>query len=150
MERRPFRLRTFDYSSAGLYFVTTCTAGRECSLGVVENQSVSLSPLGAVARDRLLEIPQHHLGVIVDSYAVMPNHVHALFGLEEPSEVELGDVVGTYKAAVSRAARRRPMWQRGYYDHVVRGERDLQRIREYIATNPIRWALDPENPKRGS
>ncbi len=112
VERRPLRLRMFDYSSAGLYFVTTCTRGRECSLGSVENESVSLSLLGAVARDRLSEIPLHHVTVTVDLYVVMPNHVHVLLGLHDRHEVELGDVVGTYKAAVSRSARRRRIWQR--------------------------------------
>ena len=118
--------------------------------GLVENDLVFLSPLGVIARDRLVQIPEHHSTVTVDSYVVMPNHVHALLRLDEQREVELGDVVATYKAAVSRAARHKGLWQRGYHDHIVRDEHDLQRIHDYIATNPIRWALDPENPNRTS
>jgi REP element-mobilizing transposase RayT len=88
--------------------------------------------------------------VTIDRYVVMPNHVHAIVGLGETGEVELGDVVGAYKAAVSRTARTSRIWQRGYHDHIIRDESDLERIREYIETNPIRWALDPENPNRRS
>jgi len=73
--------------------------------GLVENDLVFLSPLGVIARDRLVQIPEHHSTVTVDSYVVMPNHVHALLRLDEQRELELGDVVATYKAAVSRAAR---------------------------------------------
>jgi REP element-mobilizing transposase RayT len=109
-----------------------------------------LSRLGVIARDRLLEIPRHHPSLTIDSYVVMPNHVHVVLELGESSGVELGDVVGTYKAAVSRFSSRSGLWQRGYYDHVVRDANDLARIREYIATNPIRWALDPEHPARRS
>jgi hypothetical protein len=63
-----------------------------------------------------------------------------------PVRGKLGDVIGTYKAAVTRTAKRPRLWQRGYYDHVVRDDDDLARIREYIATNPMPWGLDPENP----
>lgn len=148
MERRPLRLRTYDYSSTGLYFVTICAHLRVCVFGSVVEDSVYLSRIGEVARDCLLAIPRHHGAATVDSWVVMPNHVHALIGLDDRNEVELGDVVGTFKVAVSRRARRRGVWQRGYYDHIVRDDRDLQRIREYIATNPLRWDLDPENPNR--
>jgi putative transposase len=75
----------------------------------------------------------------------MPNHVHIVLELREPG-TRFGGIVGTYKAAVSRTSKRSGLWQRGYHDHVVRDEEDLARIREYISTNPIQWALDPENP----
>ncbi len=76
----------------------------------------------------------------------MPSHVHIVLAVRHAIGLTLGDVVGTYKAAVTRAARRSDLWQRGYYDHIVRDDDDLARIREYISTNPMRWALDPENP----
>ena len=101
-----------------------------------------------VARDHLIAIPAHHASSTVDSFAVMPNHVHFLLGLGGSAGVTLGDIVGSYKAAVTRFSRRTGLWQRGYHDHVVRDEDDLARIREYIATNPARWALNPEKPVR--
>jgi REP element-mobilizing transposase RayT len=107
-----------------------------------------LSPAGVAAQDCLVEIHEHHRGVDVDAFVVMPNHVHAILTMGR--DESLGAVVGTYKAAVSRRTGHRALWQRGYYDHIIRDEQDLARVREYIATNPIRWAFDPEHPLRTS
>jgi putative transposase len=148
VHRRPLRLRDFDYSPLGLYFVTTCANGRRCVFGTVADDSVVLSPLGVIAHECLLSISDHHPGVLLDAYVVMPNHVHAVLALGAESSSELGVVVGTFKAAVSRLSVEVGLWQRGYYDHVVRDEPDLARIRLYIESNPIHWALDPENPDR--
>jgi REP element-mobilizing transposase RayT len=145
MWRRSPRLRGFDYSSSGVYFVTTCTRERACVLGHLEGEVVMLSPVGRAAETCLLDTPRHHPDVSLDAYVVMPNHVHAVLRIDGPP---LGLVVATFKAAVTRVTGVKGMWQRGYHDHVVRDEDDLARIREYIASNPIRWALDPENPAR--
>ncbi len=145
--RRPLRLRGFDYT-AGLYFVTSCVRDRACVLGAVVDETVHLTRLGIAARECLLAIPDHHRSVVIDSFVVMPNHVHLILTMD--GEELLGTVVGTYKAAVSRSSGHRGLWQRGYYEHVIRDDFDLQRIREYIATNPVRWEIDPENPAHRS
>jgi putative transposase len=150
--RKSLRLADFDYTSDCLYLVTVCTLGRRCVLGSVEDESIRLSRLGRVVGAQIEALPAR-LRVGVDAYVVMPNHVHALVDLgartraRQASPLRLGTVVGSFKSGSSRVARR-SLWQRGYHDHIVRDERDLERIREYIATNPIRWALDPENPRR--
>jgi len=109
---------------------------------------MSLSSVGRIV-DEQIELLPERLCVEVDEYVVMPNHVHAILVLanraRQASPLRLGDVVGSVKAGSSREARI-SLWQRGYYDHVVRDESDLARIREYIANNAIRWELDPENP----
>jgi REP element-mobilizing transposase RayT len=130
----------------GAYFVTVCTEGRRCFFGCVNGRRVELSRLGRIASECLLDVRQHHAGAIVDTNVVMPNHVHAVVVLTEAAEATLGTAIGTYKAAVSRRSRIRGLWQRGYYDHVIRDESELARIREYVETNPIRSELDPENP----
>jgi putative transposase len=88
---------------------------------------------------------------VLDEFVVMPNHVHLIVGLgtkaRQASPLRLGTVIGSLKAGSSRAVGE-ALWQHGYYEHIVRDEDDLARVREYIATNPIRWALDPENPAR--
>lgn len=152
--RKTLRLAGFDYGSERLYLVTVCTVGRRCSLGVIEDDSVHLTRSGEIVRAQIEEL-QPRLGVVVDAYGVMPNHVHALFDLSgstrarQASPLRLGTVVGSFKSGSSREAGV-SLWQRGYHDHVVRDERDLERVRQYIAANPIKWALDPENPTRGS
>ena len=99
MWRRSPRLTGYDYSATGVYFVTTCTRGRTCVLGHIDGDDVSLSSIGRAAEACLLEIPQHHPGVSLDSYVVMPNHVHVVLAIDGPA---LGLVVGTFKAAVTR------------------------------------------------
>ncbi|MBA2740915.1 MAG: transposase [Actinobacteria bacterium] len=141
--RRELRIHGFDYSTAGLYFVTSCTFDRACIFGVVVEGTVLLSRFGVAARDCLAAIPDHHGGVVVDASVVMPNHVHAILALD--GRATLGAVLGTYKAGLSRLTGHRRFWQRGYHDHVIRDEPDLARIREYIE-HPLRWTLDPENP----
>jgi len=147
--RKSIRIRGFDYSSFGPYFVTICTRDRHCVLGEVETDRVALSRYGLVVVGEIERLPAR-LGVELDEFVVMPNHVHLIVGLgsraRQASPLRLGTVVGSFKAGTSRATGR-SLWQRGYYDHVVRDEDDLARVREYIATNPVRWALDPENPE---
>jgi REP element-mobilizing transposase RayT len=150
--RADLRLRRFDYSNDRPYFITVCTHRRRCVLGRVKEDHVSLGELGQIVHRQLTLLPQR-LHVHLDASVVMPNHVHAIVVLEararQASPLRLGDVVGSFKSGSAREAGTR-LWQRGYHDHVVRDELDLERVREYIATNPSRWALDPENPARSS
>jgi putative transposase len=158
--RKRLRLRRFDYSTEAIYFVTVCTHGRGCFLGHIDGDVMSLGQLGRIVETQLERLPGRMIGVDVDRHVVMPNHVHAIVGLRprarQASPLRLGHVVAAFKSGSTREinlARKTPgahLWQRGYYDHVVRDETDLQRIREYIDNNPLDWALDPENPTRES
>ena len=153
-QRTVLRLRHFDYSSGRLYLVTACARGRRCLFGEVVADAVRLTRIGTLVRDQIEALPER-LGAEVDLFVVMPNHVHAIVDLSarvrarQASPLPLGTVVGSFKSGSSREAGTL-LWQRGYHDHIVRDEPDLERVREYIATNPIRWALDPENPARRS
>ena len=164
--RRSIRLRDFDYSQEAAYFVTICTARRQLFF--------DQPALRALADDCWKEIPDHHPNVVLGEWIVMPNHVHAVLFLENrrgvqlnaptsrnehnarsrisPARHTLGLVVRTYKAAVTTSARRRGFdwfaWQRNYYEHVIRSEADLTRIREYLRYNPLRWDTDEYNPAR--
>jgi putative transposase len=152
------RLRGFDYASEHLYFVTICTHERCCSLGSVSGEEVILSTLGEIVERQVIELPDRLEAVAVDSYVVMPNHVHAIVGLSprarQASPLRLGHVVAALKSGSAREINRTQamadaaVWQRGYHDHIIRDDCDLARVREYIETNPIRWAHDPENPSR--
>jgi putative transposase len=161
--RKNLRLDGYDYANAGAYLVTVCTRGRRCTLGHIEEDRVALSGTGTIVHRQIAALPLRFVQVHVDAFVVMPNHVHVLLVLDgrarqasplcigrrsrQASPVRLGGIVGAFKAGSSREAGR-PLWQRGYHDHVVRDEDDLARVRTYIETNPIRWHLDPENPER--
>jgi len=113
LRRKALRLRTFDYGSEGLYFVTVCTRARRCTLGEVRADAVRLSRVGATVRAQLESLPER-LGVAVDAFVVMPNHVHAIVGLDatarartrararararQASPLRLGTVVGSFKS----------------------------------------------------
>ena len=160
--RRSLRLQGFDYRSAGAYFVTICTSERLCTLGAVVDQAVDLSREGAIIQEVWRSLPDRFAGGETDAFVVMPNHVHGVIVLagaqftasnqscEAKRSPMLGEVVRTFKAASTRLIRASGSegfaWQRGYYEHVVRNEIDLQRVRDYIEANPSFWEEDPENP----
>ena len=165
--RKRIRLRYYDYRRTGLYFVTFCTHDRRCTLGTIRDGRVILSPLGKLTETCWRSIPVHSPHVELDVHVVMPNHVHAVMFIESqasPSESKrksgelragsLGAVVGPFKAAVTRTARVEgvvgsdPVWQRGFWEHIVRGPEALSRIRKYIVANPRRWLYDRENCDR--
>jgi REP element-mobilizing transposase RayT len=115
------------------------------------------SEAGEIVSNLWKDLPRRFPAVELDAFVVMPNHLHGILWLggakpDADSErvVPLGEVLRTFKALSARSVRTRPMpqfgWQRNYYEHVVRDEADLARIRQYIQDNPIRWDLDHENP----
>jgi len=168
--RRSVRLRGFDYRAKGAYFITICTRNRECLLGSVVSDNIVLSPIGEVVAAAWHAIPRHFPTVELGAFIVMPNHVHGILaitaprrgtacraptgGFGRPVPGSIPTVVRSFKSAATRAvnlSRGTPgftLWQRGYYEHVIRGPIELNRLRRYIEENPLRWALDEENLDR--
>jgi len=150
--RRSLRLPGYDYRSTGVYFVTVCTRDRVCLLGEVTGDRMVLGSLGRLVRAAWVGVGRYHDAICLDALTVMPNHVHAIIVLDRAAERRpppLPAVVGMAKARASRRAGF-SLWQRGFHDRIVRDERELQALREYIETNPLRWALDRENPEHRS
>ena len=172
--RRSIRLRGYDYSQSGAYFITLCTKNRSSFLGTIVNGEMRLSPIGEVSKKLWYEIPRHFLDVQLDEFVVMPNHIHGIVLLRgdpqrpsgrdvqlniptpqdyysriSPKKKTLSVIIRTYKAAVTTWCRKSGFtgfqWQAGFYDHIIRSEKSLNRIGSYIATNPERWQLDREN-----
>ena len=152
--RRTPRLPGFDYARPGVYFVSTCTHRRRCVLGRVVDGNVYLSRVGTIVEEEWLLTAERRPYVMLDSYVIMPNHVHGLIVIQERLRDEpagrrqrsLSSIVGAFKAAASRRVgaitgqQGRMLWQRSYHEPVVRDYRELGRIRDYIAANPARWA----------
>jgi REP element-mobilizing transposase RayT len=154
------RLQGYDYSLANAYFVTICTQDRVCSLAEATDGRMNLTPAGVIANDTWLSLQERFPFVSLDTFVVMPNHFHAILVLTDPSPLgrenapkALGWVIRTFKAASTRLIRKLGVpnfaWQRDYYDHIVRSEAELQRIREYIEANPSQWTEDPQNVPSG-
>ena len=233
--RRSMRLKGYDYSQAGAYFVTICTQGRACLFGEVVDGEMRLNDAGRMVVAEWERLPALFPNVVLDAFVVMPNHIHGIVILTDPADdatdgataigatisgattggaatggattggattrvapttagddatpvgaglvpaqsgaglvpvpstpapstpalstpaPTLGDVIGAFKSRVTVEYIRgvktfgwtpfdRRLWQRNYYEHIIRNEETLNCIRRYIAENPIRWAFDRENP----
>ena len=144
--RRSVRLKGQTYRGS-TFFITICAREKRCLFGRVEADRVLLSPLGEIVEREWLRSKSIRPEVIFDEHVIMPNHMHALVYLpavqNEPStrKRSLASLVNSFKGAVTRAAQQ-IVWQRGYYEHVVRNERQLDLIRTYIRENPVRWVAD--------
>jgi REP element-mobilizing transposase RayT len=151
--RKHVRLPGFDYSTPGAYFVTICADFFRCLFGEVRDGVMQLNDLGAIAHRCWEEIPKHYPEADLDVFQIMPNHMHGVVYLTEKGH-SLGNIVGSYKGAVTRQIRasrihvRAAIWETSYHDHVIRNDDSLQKIRTYIINNLLKWELDRYNPHR--
>ena len=146
--RKRIRLQGYDYTQNNYYFVTICTYEKRQIFGIGDQ----ITDFGRIAENRLCRIQGIFPGVRIDKYVVMPNHVHAIVVFESNSQARmyacptLGTVIGNYKAAVSRGIHlidpKRNVWQKRYYDHIIRGQKDYEKIWTYIDENPVKWESD--------
>ena len=152
--RNSIRLKDFDYSSPGAYFVTCVMQDRLNLLGEIIDAGVKLNQFGNLVSTEWLRLPQRFPGIEIDEVVVMPNHIHGIVILTDlKPDWNLAVIVGSFKSSTARLinayrkSRGNPVWQRNYYEHIIRNEEDLNRIREYIRDNPINWMQDEEYQK---
>jgi REP element-mobilizing transposase RayT len=167
--RRSIRLKGFDYSLPGGYFVTICTHGRAHILGRIVDRKMHLSQAGIIARDSWLNLPARFPTAIPQDFTVMPNHLHAIIVLahqtpgpkrgaassaptkDSPVQPSLAKFIRAFKSVSAIEINRKlgrenqPVWQRNYYEHIIRFPGEYDKIRKYIYENPILWDHDPEN-----
>ena len=181
------RLKGWDYSSNGAYYITICIKNRKCVFGKKTNEKMILSDLGKTAENCWREIPRHFPFVKLDEFVIMPNHVHGIIVIEKPmicnvsaksgesnethtaqqSDVSqqtrepntphepvsnfgpqsknIASIIRGFKIGVTKYAVNNNIpfeWQGRYYDHIIRDENDLNRIRKYIIENPSKWKMD--------
>jgi putative transposase len=162
-ERKLTRLKGYNYSQTGYYFVTICTKDRKVWFGNIEQESMNLSRYGEIARDFWVGIPAHFENVGIDEFSVMPNHIHGILiiaenmvgnaymrSLQNRTKMLLSKIIHQYKASVTRKINSLEdglhfHWQKSFYDHVIRNDRSLDNLRRYIISNPVKWELDIEN-----
>jgi len=170
--RCSIRLKGYDYSQAGAYLVTIVTRNRACLFGDVVHDEVRLSEMGKIVQWTWQDLPNHVRNVQLDAFVVMPNHIHGIIVIVAGTVVGTGSVrAGSEPAPTTAGIRRQglpeivrqlktfssrrinehrytpgvPVWQRNYYEHVIRNGDELNRVREYIVNNPLQWELDREN-----
>ena len=169
--RHSVRLHGYDYAQPGAYYITICTHGRQCLMGDIEDGQVRLNDYGRIVHTEWTRCAEMRCNVELDEFVVMPNHFHSILVIADdpqgrgtvhraptleqfgrPVSGSLPTVVRYFKGSTTRRINAlrgtpgAPVWQRSYYEHVIRDEQDLREIREYIAHNPAKWDLDSENP----
>ena len=160
--RRSIRLKGHDYQADGVYFVTLCVQGRHCVLGEVRAGRVKLSPLGQVVAEAWQWLAENHPYVALDTWVVMPNHLHGILVLRPTDRVQeggsrtavpvkrkpLGRLIGAFKTISTKRINQlrntegERFWQRNYWERIIRDDDELHRTRWYIANNPAAWTDD--------
>lgn len=202
--RKSIRLKGYDYSSNGGYFVTICVKNRECLFGEIINGEMNLSEIGQIAYNNWIEIQNNFNNVEIDEFVIMPNHLHGIIlinsedkinhesssgnglmnqtpanqnhvinGLQSTNDssfnicennisgkynlmlnpkITLGKIIRHFKAKTSRIIRKNNheyfQWQQNYHEWIIRDEKHLDRFRNYIYQNPLKWEIDSENPDK--
>ena len=153
--RKLQRLKHYDYSANGAYFVTICAYQHRSvfsQIYPINQQGMfcnRLTELGDIAETTLLQMQQRFPGITIDKYVIMPNHIHAIIYIDQEAsskKVALPDVLCAFKSLTTRACKRvssiESVFQKSFHDHVIRNDADYQRIWGYIDTNPSRWKDD--------
>ncbi|MBI3158257.1 MAG: transposase [Chloroflexi bacterium] len=165
------RLKGYDYTHPGYYFVTLVTQDRVNRFGEIRAGVMRLNPAGEIANRMWLELPQHYPNVVVDEFVVMPNHLHGIFALSveelqdtrrdrfinlslpDQSRHGLSEIIRGFKTWSARRINEAmgqtgaPLWQRSFYDRILRDEDELGNARAYIRANPANWGKDKDNPE---
>ena len=165
--RHSLRIKNYNYSVPGAYFITIATYLKENLLGYISEGKIELNLLGKITATEWLKTFQIRKNIQLDEYIIMPNHFHGIIivltdnsrgvlqyaptnKFRSPSQT-IGSIVRGFKSAVTREIKGLDypflysIWQRNYYEHIIRNENELNRIREYIQNNPVRWEYDREN-----
>ncbi len=174
--RRSIRLKGYDYSREGLYFITICCQDRICRFGYIENDGMHLNEFGQIAYDEWMKLNERFNNMQIDVFQIMPNHMHGIISLHTPTvgagftpaqnagqpqindgqprgvaPTSVSDIVGAYKSLVangcleiykSKNETMGKLWQRNYYDHIIRNEKSYHKIADYIMNNPANWEKD--------
>jgi REP element-mobilizing transposase RayT len=185
--RRSIRLKGYDYSQAGIYFITICIQKKNCLFGEILNGKILLNDAGKMVASTWIKMPKQFNFVVLDQYIVMPNHIHGIIiitnvraplvgaqnnhnrikyaeknnskkaGTRPASTFRLGSIIGAFKSITTLKyingvkndnwkPFNKKLWQRNYYEHIIRNEYELHNIRLYIINNPIKWEIDKQNP----
>ncbi len=146
--RCSIRLKGYNYSQAGAYFITICTWQRQHLFGAIANGEMQLNDYGNITRFYWHNLLKHHSYLELDEFIIMPNHLHGLLVLTDDSckkRYGIPEIIRGFKTFSARRINKNrrltgvSVWQRGYYEHIVRNEASLMAIRKYILNNPLSW-----------
>lgn len=156
--RKSIRLTDYDYSASGVYFITVCSRDRQplfwdnaisVTVGAATSRPPNAVPVpyaltayGKTVEQAIINIPEHYTGVSVDKYVIMPDHIHLLLRIENGGQLIAAPTVNTVVGQMKRWASKQAgisLWQKSYYEHVIRNDTDFKETYTYIEGNPSRW-----------
>ena len=165
--RRSIRLPGYDYASEGWYFITICVQDKRCIFGEIRNHKMVMNNFGLIVDMEWKKTAQLRKNINLDAYIIMPNHIHGVIVLNDkynrwgtmhraptmeqfgkPVSGSIPTIIRSFKSAVTKQINKIQntpglhLWQRNYYEHNIRSENDLNRIRTYIIENPLKWTED--------
>lgn len=167
--RRSIRYKNHDYSAGGSYFITICSINREHIFGEIIDERIHLSYLGSIIEKEWLNIPSRFASVELNTFQIMPNHLHAIIhinknriqddkaALKFSKHTLLGNIIGSFKSLVFQTfykylkdndliqKQSAKIWQRNYWEHIIRFENELYKCQQYIVSNPEKWSKDADN-----
>ncbi len=166
--RRSIRLKDWDYASEGAYYVTICTYKMMNIFGIVEDETTKLNKMGEIVEEKWLRTAELRKNVVLDQFIIMPNHLHGIImilenlgrgeltftpnkKLHSPTQT-LGSIIRGFKSVTTKRVNiirntfGFPLWQRNYYERIIRNESELNKFREYIFYNPVKWSFKREFP----
>ncbi len=171
-DRQSIRFPEYDYSQEGGYFITICTHKNRPLFGKIINEALQPTKLGDLVQQAWINLPNQFPNIETDEFIIMPNHLHGIIivgadlvsarpcqGADTRPAPTVGNMSCAFKSKCVRdyiegikncgwPRFNAKIWQRNFYEHIIRNDRSLYKIREYIINNPLRWELDRENPNR--
>ena len=165
--RRTIRLKGYDYSQNGAYFITICSHNRKQLFGEINNDEMSLNQYGAIVRDEWMRSSYIRSEIILDEFIIMPNHLHGIVFIRNVEKTHdfldeidqsnnfsglkaksISSFIAGFKSIVTkkiniiRKTDGASVWQRNYHEHIIRNEIALEKLREYVVHNPLTWEKD--------
>lgn len=140
-QRKNIRLKNYDYSTLGMYFVTICTQDRIEILGRIRDKKIKLTEQGKITQKYLNNIDVVYAGIKIDEYIIMPNHIHMIIEINSSTGISVSRIIKQYKEKVTKQIGY-SIWQKSYYEHIIRNENEYYKIKQYIQNNVINWEED--------
>jgi putative transposase len=164
-QRKSPRLKGFDYSNSAYYFITICTINKKELFGNITNTRIELNERGIIIDNCWNKLPDHFTNIELDYYVIMPNHFHAIIimngpvGLRSPQPgintniFSLSQIIAYFKYQSTKEINKiftggvNKIWQRSFYDRIIRNEHELYNTRRYIEQNPLKWGIENDLPE---
>ena len=155
--RRSIRLKGYDYSKEGLYFITICTQHHKCFFGKIVNGKMHLNAAGKMIEIEWLKLCKRFSNIILHKYVIMPNHFHAILEIDTSTGKTIGDMMKAFKSITTVKyidgvknnnwpRFNGKLWQRSFWEYIIRTEKAYQNISNYIIKNPKKWQTDKFHP----